>query len=151
MGAPKGHPPYPGCETGGRPVIWTDDKIEYEADLLIEWAQKDSSLVLGQHYGARGYSYDHAMDWAKRNEKYKMAKKVALTIVGARREEKALYAIIDSAIVKRSMHMYDPGLLAADIELKKAEASITGFDENAVSQLKSLMEMIKIAQNSSKK
>ena len=36
MGAPKGHPPYPGCETGGRPKKWTEEKLDELADKLLE-------------------------------------------------------------------------------------------------------------------
>ena len=32
MPAPKKHPPYPGCETGGRPLKYTKEFIEKEAD-----------------------------------------------------------------------------------------------------------------------
>src|SRR5574338_304464 len=44
MAAPKGHPPYPGCEKGaehgkkgGAPKIWTDEAIQAAADSLHEY------------------------------------------------------------------------------------------------------------------
>jgi len=40
MGAPKGHPPYPGCETGGRPKKWTDEALEKLADHLLDTLEK---------------------------------------------------------------------------------------------------------------
>lgn len=40
MGAPKGHPPYPGCETGGRPLEWTEEYLNGLADHLLKWIEE---------------------------------------------------------------------------------------------------------------
>lgn len=128
MAPPKGHPPYPGCETGGRPYIWTDELIEHEAQLLIEWAKKESSLVLGKHYGERGYHYWHAMDWSKRNHMFEEARKLALTIVGSRREEMAILGAIEDNIVKKNLGLYDPEVKEYEIQLRQKDADNTNSD-----------------------
>lgn len=40
MPAPKGHAPYPGCETGGRPKIWNADKIDELTASLEDWFEE---------------------------------------------------------------------------------------------------------------
>ena len=37
MAPPKGHAPYPGCETGGRPVKYTEEYVSELADDLYKW------------------------------------------------------------------------------------------------------------------
>lgn len=121
MPAPKGHAPYAGCETGGRPRVWTDELIEQEAELLIEWAHKETSIVMGKHYGERGYTRQSSCEWAVRNKYYAHAKNLALTIVGARREEMALMGAIDHNIVKTSMGLYDHEYRQYQIDLKSTD------------------------------
>lgn len=73
MPAPKGHPPYPGCETGGRPKIYNDEFIEKEADLLEEWttSYKDSINMFIEDFAfERGYSYRRIAEWKDQNEKF---------------------------------------------------------------------------------
>lgn len=36
-GPPKGHAPYPGCETGGRPRKWDGESLDELAERLDEW------------------------------------------------------------------------------------------------------------------
>ena len=71
MPAPKGHPPYPGCEKGGRPPEWTDERIEAEADAFLEWMKKPESCWYQEFCLERGYLPDYLHRWAKKNEKFK--------------------------------------------------------------------------------
>lgn len=103
----------------GRPIEWTDEKIEAEADYLLEWARLDDSLVLGSCYADRCYSYQDAIDWSVKNEKFREAKKRARTFVGSRREKGGIQGSLDSAIVRSSMGTYDPEHRAFLIEMKK--------------------------------
>jgi kynureninase len=105
--------------------MWTDEKIEAEATLLIQWAQKEDSLVLGRHYGARGYHNWNAMDWSKRSRIFDEAKKLALTIVGARREEMAILGSIEDNIVKKNLGLYDPEVKQYEIEIRQKETDNT--------------------------
>jgi len=70
MPAPKGHSPYPGCETGGRPKKYTKDFIELEADAFEEWMKLKSSLWYEDFARERGYDPDQLSLWAKENEKF---------------------------------------------------------------------------------
>ena len=130
-----GHPPIPGCETGGRPRMWTDDIVEHEARLLVEWAKKPDSLVLGRHYGERGYHYWHAMDWSRRNKEFEEAKKLALTLVGSRREEMALLGAIDASIVRKNLGLYDPEVKQYELDLKQKEAEISSQSSEMLSKI----------------
>lgn len=70
MPAPKGHPPYPGCEKGGRPVKYTPEFIEKEADAFLEWMKLETSLWYEDFALERGYDPDQLSIWAKENEKF---------------------------------------------------------------------------------
>lgn len=50
MPAPKGHPPYPGCETGGRPKKYTKEYGDAEADHLIQWMQDNPDVIFIERY-----------------------------------------------------------------------------------------------------
>lgn len=47
MPAPKGHAPYPGCETGGRPIKYTLEYVNELADNLLFWISdhKDNLFI----------------------------------------------------------------------------------------------------------
>jgi hypothetical protein len=70
MPAPKGHPPYKGCETGGRPVKYNKAFIENEANLLEEWMEKKENIFIEDFCLERNYSYNRAIEWTKDNEKF---------------------------------------------------------------------------------
>lgn len=70
MPAPKGHPPYPGCETGGRPKKYTQEFIEAEAEAFLEWMQRPESVWYESFAVERGYDPDLLSIWAKENKKF---------------------------------------------------------------------------------
>ncbi len=70
MPAPKGHPPYPGCETGGRPKKYTTEFIEKEADAFLEWMKHPDSIWYKDFALERGYSSKLLSIWEKENEKF---------------------------------------------------------------------------------
>ncbi len=74
MPAPKGHAPYPGCETGGKPKVHTQEFIEKEAEALIEWLNKKKMNLFAEDFAyERGYSYKRLLDFSKVNEKFEAA------------------------------------------------------------------------------
>lgn len=77
MSAPKGHEPYPGCETGGRPVKYTKKFIEAEADAFLEWSSRKDSFWFEDFAIQRGYDPDLLSMWANGNEKFSGAYKRA--------------------------------------------------------------------------
>jgi len=70
MVAPKGHEPYEGCETGGRPKKYTDEFIENEALLFEEWMKKPDSVYFKEFAFERGYSQKCFSEWAEINQKF---------------------------------------------------------------------------------
>ena len=72
MPAPKGHKPYKGCEKGGRPVSYTKEQIEKEADLFEQWMKKPDSLYVKEFMFERGYHEDLFSYFAQRNDKFKL-------------------------------------------------------------------------------
>ena len=75
MPAPKGHEPYAGCETGGRPTKYTKEFIEAEADAFDEWMKKKDSIWYKDFAYERGYDIGLIYDWARTNEKFSQAYK----------------------------------------------------------------------------
>ncbi len=77
MPAPKGHPPYAGCETGGRPREWTDERIEKEADALNEWLKVEENFYFLEFCYLRDLNAEMPSRFAKKNEKFLQAYKKA--------------------------------------------------------------------------
>ena len=70
MPAPKGHAPYPGCENGGRPVKYTKEFIEAEADAFEEWMARPDSIWYESFAVERGYDANLLSLRAKENQKF---------------------------------------------------------------------------------
>ena len=94
MAAPKGNKFAYGNPHAGRPATWTKEVVEQEADLLIEWAQRDDAIVLREFAPLRGYAHKYMYRWSDQkepsyNEVFCHAFEFARSIVGARREKVA--------------------------------------------------------------
>lgn len=50
MGAPKGHAPYNKNGEGGRPKIWTDERLDLEADALEKWILDKKENIFIQRF-----------------------------------------------------------------------------------------------------
>jgi len=70
MPAPKGHPPYPGCEKGGRPREWTHDLIEEMADRFEAFMSRPDSIWYEDFCLEQGIDPDLLTKWSKINEKF---------------------------------------------------------------------------------
>ena len=70
MAAPKGHEPYPGCETGGRPKTYTQEFIDAEADALEKWMQQPDSIYFKRFAFSRGYSQQRLSEFAEISIKF---------------------------------------------------------------------------------
>lgn len=77
MPAPKKHKPYKGCETGGRPVKYTKEFIEKEADAFIVWMQVPLNFYFKEFATSRGYHPNRLQEFAEQNEKFSGAYKMA--------------------------------------------------------------------------
>lgn len=78
MPAPKGHPPYPGCETGGRPLEWTPARIEALRLELEEWMKVPSNFWFADFTFDRGLHKDILPKLSKMDEKFKGTYKKAI-------------------------------------------------------------------------
>ncbi len=72
MGAPKGHKPYPGCERGGRPKIYTEEFVDKEADLLEEWMKDKNNLFIGDFCFDRGYTLGRIDEFVSISKKFSL-------------------------------------------------------------------------------
>lgn len=70
MPAPKGHAPYLGSDTGGRPIKYTTDFIEKEAVAFEEWMKLPDSIWYESFAVERGYDPNLLSLWAKENERF---------------------------------------------------------------------------------
>lgn len=100
MPAPKGHAPYPGCEKGGRPRIWTDEIIEKEAEELLEWLKKPGNFYFDDFCIEKGYPTEYLPQWANRNDKFRKAYKMARTVQKRTIAKNAMFKKFDSSFSK---------------------------------------------------
>lgn len=71
MAPPKGHSyNYRRENEGGRPIKYTKEFIETEADAFLVWMQKKESLWFEDFCLQRGYSPNRLSEWSKSNEKF---------------------------------------------------------------------------------
>lgn len=77
MGAPKGHAPYPGCETGGRPMKWTEERLDEFAENMLESIQKCKETNKPFWYKDWAFDVDilppQLTEFAKMNKKFSEA------------------------------------------------------------------------------
>lgn len=84
MGAPKGHPPYPGCETGGRPVEWTPDRIEDIRLKLESWMKIPTNFWFDDFVIEYDLPTDIVARLANKSEKFRATYKKAVMIQQSR-------------------------------------------------------------------
>lgn len=77
MPAPKGHRPYAGCETGGRPRRYCTEEIDAFADEFIEWLKDSSNIWFKDFCLDKDIDPDFMSEWASENEKFKGAYRLA--------------------------------------------------------------------------
>jgi hypothetical protein len=100
MAPPKNHPPYPGCETGGRPRKYTDDEIETFADELIAWMKKPTNLWFKDFCLDKDIDPDCMSDWAKSSDKFSGAYRLAKARQESRLVNGGLMEAYNGGIVK---------------------------------------------------
>lgn len=62
----------------GRPVIYTEERIKEEADALLEWIKKPTSIYIGSFASERGYDRHRLSEFAKVNDTFSAAYKEAI-------------------------------------------------------------------------
>lgn len=120
MPAPKGHLPYAGCETGGRPKIWTDERIEEEADALVEWLKEKQNFLFMEFIYDRDIREEYPSKWAKKNEKFNQAYRKARV--------KQQTVIIKNGLFKKFDSAFSKWFLSCNYKWKE-ESDTSGLEE----------------------
>lgn len=100
MPAPKGHEPYPGCETGGRPTKYTTEVIEALADEFLEWLKVSTHVWFKDFCLDRDINPDLMSEWAANNKKFSGVYKLAKERQESRLINGGLVNAYNSGIVK---------------------------------------------------
>jgi len=86
---------------------------------LVEWATtNDDALVLTDFYSSRKINPGTYWNWEQKHPKLTEAKKIAMLIIGARREKGALKNQLNASMVISQQAKYDPSWWA--LEEKRA-------------------------------
>lgn len=96
MPAPKGHKPYPGCETGGRPKIYTKDFIERAAEQLEKWMEDKDNIFIERFCYEFKYPEEKITDFASESEKFSQAYK--------RLKTKQKFSVIEGGLKRKYAH-----------------------------------------------
>jgi len=128
MPAPKGHKAYPGSETGGRPTIYTKEKIEEYADELEIWIKDINNYWLKDFCLERGISGTYLAIWAKKNEKFNRIFKVAYEYQESKIFKGAMKGTYNHTMSKMALTNFHQWA-------EKTETKISGDSENPLSFL----------------
>jgi len=100
MPAPKGHKPYEGCETGGRPRRYSKEDIEKFADELKKWLKNPSNIWFKDFCLDRDIDPDLMTEWAEENKKFNGSYKIAKSRQESRLINGGLMNIYNASLVK---------------------------------------------------
>lgn len=128
MPAPLNHPPYPGCETGGRPRKYSTADIERFADEFKIWLNNPSHLWIKDFALDNDFDPDYLHEWAKENEKFRGVYKQAKQRQESRLVNGGLNEAYNGSIVKFV-------LANAHNWSDKSETKISGDAENPLAFL----------------
>jgi len=85
--------PFKIVNKGGRPLTWTDEKIEEEIEALYEWLENPRNYYLASFLNSRGLLREHASRFEKRHEGFRDAFNLARQIQEQR--------LVDLAVTKK--------------------------------------------------
>lgn len=100
MPAPKGHKPYPGSETGGRPKKYSTNEIEAFADEFSVWLKVPTNVWFKDFCLERDINPDFMAEWAEENKKFRGIYKLAKHRQESRLVNGGLSSQYNSTIVK---------------------------------------------------
>ena len=108
----------------GRPIEWTDELIEQEADALLEWCRRDDSIMLTKFCAEREIIADDIAHWELNNTKFARALKLAKLNIAQRREQMVNSEQMNYGVYQRYQGMYDPFLTKFERAEKAYEADL---------------------------
>lgn len=133
----KGNKYAYGNPTSGRPATWTDDIIEKEAALFVEWAQLETSVNWTEFGPRRGFCTKYLYEWAEKNEVFREASQLAKDMIRDRRQSLAL-----DKMIPRYAAMYDDKLDEFEdkkevfkSKLRQKEAEVAGINSSDLARL----------------
>lgn len=132
MPAPLNHPPYPGCETGGRPKKYTTEEIDTFADELLIWIKNPINVWFKDFCLDKDINPDLMPIWAKESEKFSGAYALAKMRQESRLVNGGLNEVYNGSIVKFV-------LANAHAWSDKAETKLSG---DAINPLAFLMQQM---------
>jgi hypothetical protein len=107
-----------GFRTKGPQKSYTQEWLDSMTESLLKWAELEDSCTFIAWLAQENLDYAKVQHMCKKCDTFSKAKKKALFMIGARREQKAIKGEWDSGIVKKSMALYDPEMRNLEIELR---------------------------------
>jgi hypothetical protein len=95
---------------GGRPRVWTEERIEQWARDLEEWSKQDDAIVYTDFFTDRDYDSMVGRKLCALSTRFRSASKAALQRIGSRREKGMLTKNFEARGVIYSSRMYNPYL-----------------------------------------
>ncbi len=123
MGAPKGHPPYAGCETGGRPMKFTIQEIEAFADEFLIWLKNEENFWIKDFCLDKNINSDCMSEWCELSEKFRGA-----YLIGKQKQESKTYK--GGLIGKFNSNIVKLALTNHHGWVEKHESKISGDAQN---------------------
>jgi hypothetical protein len=133
MVAPKGHKPYAGSETGGRPPKFTDSDIDKFADELMIWIKNEENYWLKDFCLEKGMHSNYMAEWAKSNQKFGCAYNTCKEIQESRMFKGAMVEKFNAGMAKFA-------LMNNHAWADKQESKISGDATNPLSFIYSAID-----------
>src|SRR5437879_5413106 len=73
MAPPKGHLPYKGCETGGRPLTYTKEVVDKLAVKLEEWLKDKDNIFIQKFAYEIGFNHRKISEFKEISDKFREA------------------------------------------------------------------------------
>lgn len=120
MPAPKGHPPYPGCETGGRPRYYTEERLDLIADELEEWMLDPKNVFIEDFCFSKKICDDEVNTYCERSKKF------SRSIKRVKQKQKA--ALMKMGLNKKGFTPMSIFLLKCNHNMREEQQSIQNTD-----------------------
>lgn len=145
MPAPKGHAPYNTKGEGGRPVTWTDEKIEQMAEEFEQWLKYPNSLFYKDFCLEKFINPDVMVYWAQRNDRFARALEYSKHIQESRLKKGAIFKNYDVGFTKFLLvnnHGAKPYSDKTESKVTTSEESADAFIMDRIKSSKDLVDGI---------
>jgi len=128
MPAPKGHPPYNVNGEGGRPVKYTLEFIDDQAEKFMTWLKYPRNIFYQDFLLDQWISPEYLQEWADKSERFSNALKMAKYKQESKLKAGALDKVFDSGFTKfllvnnHGMQKY----------AEKTETKVSGDSQNPI-------------------